>query len=80
MSQLSPDYIEALCQLSPQTIAQHDPVQLRNALVVAIEQIEKDLVKVGVDFDAIRDGTKRSNLQKKVRQLAILDSCLKKVR
>jgi hypothetical protein len=77
MDELPPDIIDRLCNLSEEDIEQTDATQLHQLLVVAIEQIEKDLRYLGVDDDLLKTPNRRSALKQRVNQLTALDNRLR---
>ena len=76
MDKLSPDVITQLCELSDDDINQTDPSELHKVLIMAIEQIEEDLVSLGIDYNVLRFSNQRLELQAKVKQLSVLDAQL----
>jgi hypothetical protein len=73
MNELPPDTIDTLCKLSEEEICQCNARELHKLLILAIEQIERDLQILGVDFSTLKTPNRRSALQKKAKQLNDLD-------
>ena len=77
MQRIPPETIHHLCNLSDDEIMRVEPIQLRNLLLLAVQQTMGDLRSLGVNIDLLEREGKGRLLHSRINQLHSLNDRLR---